>query len=271
MRIRSSLLLYLFCVLFACGLSRASDLALVGGKIYPSPTAAPIENGSIVVHDGRIVAVGSSATIKIPRDAKVIDCKGLVVTAGFWNSHVHILTPGLLHAEKLSSEQITSQLEEMLTRWGFTTVFDIASVLDNTTLIRRRIESGEAKGPRILTVGEPFWAKGGTPIYVKDFLLTNHISIPEVESSAQAAERVRQQVHDGADGIKIFAGSVEANSILIMPLDLAKVIVAEAHRAGKPVFAHPANDAGVEVALQSGVDILAHTSASGGPWPSSSV
>ena len=271
MRIRFTLLLYLFSVLFACGLSRASDLALVGGKIYRSPNEPPIENGSIVVRDGRIVAVGPSATIEIPHDAKVIDCKGLVVTAGFWNSHVHILTPGLLNAEKLSSAQIASQLEEMLTRWGCTTVFDIASVLENTNLIRRRIESGEVKGPRILTVGEPFWGKGGTPIYVKDFLQTNHISIPEVESSAQATERVRQQIHDGADGIKIFTGSVEANSILIMPLDLTKAIVAEAHRAGKPVFAHPSNEEGVEVALRSGVDILAHTTPSGGPWPPSLV
>lgn len=271
MRIRFPLLLYFVLVLFACGLSRASDLALVGGKIYPSPNQPPIENGSIVVHDGRIVAVGSSATIKIPRDAKVIDCKGLVVTAGFWNSHVHILTPGLLHAEKLSSAEIASQLEEMLTRWGFTTVFDIASVLDNTSLIRRRIGSGEVKGPRILTVGEPFWAKGGTPIYVRDFLHTNHISIPDVESGAQAAERVHRQIHDGADGIKIFTGSVEVNDILIMPLDLAKAIVGEAHRAGKPVFAHPSNQEGVEVAIQSRVDILAHTTPRGGPWTSSLV
>ena len=217
-----------------------------------------------------ILSVGPAAAIKIPPNATVIDCKGLVVTASFWNSHVHILSPGLLHAEKLSSQQITSQLEEMLTRWGFTTVFDIASVLENTNLIRHRIDAGEVKGPRILTVGEPFWAKGGTPIYVKGFLETNHITIPDVESSDQGAERVRQQIRDGADGIKIFAGSVEQNSILIMPLDLAKAIVAEAHRAGKPVFAHPSNEQGIEVSLQSGVDI-AHTTPSGGPWSSSLV
>jgi imidazolonepropionase-like amidohydrolase len=184
-------------------------VALAGAKIYPSPTEPPIENGAILIHDGRILAVGPSASIKIPPHAIVIDCKGLVVTAGFWNSHVHILTAGLLHAEKLSSEQITSQLQEMLTRWGFTTVFDIASVLKNTTLIRRRIEDGEVNGPRILTVGEPFWGKGGTPIYVRGFLEANHISIPEVESTAQARMRVRQQIRDGADGIKIFANSIE--------------------------------------------------------------
>jgi imidazolonepropionase-like amidohydrolase len=188
------------------------------------------------------------------------------VTAGFWNSHVHILTPGLLHAEKRSPEEITSQLQAMFTSWGFTTVFDIASVLQNTNLIRRRIASGEVIGPKILTVGEPFWVKGGTPVYVKGFLDANHISIPEVESTAQARGRVPQQIHEGADGIKIFANSIEQDGILTMPLDLAKAIVEEAHHAGKPVFAHVSNDQGIEVAIKSGVDILAHTTPSDDLW-----
>jgi imidazolonepropionase-like amidohydrolase len=259
-------LVLLFLALFAGTAVRASDLVLVGAKIYPSPNEPAIENGSVLVHDGRILAVGPSAAIKVPRGATIIDCKGLVVTAGFWNSHVHILTPGLLRAEKLPSSQITSQLEEMLARWGFTTVYDIASVLENTTLIRRRIESGEVKGPRILTVGEPFWGKGGTPIYAKAFLEANHIVIPEVETAGQAKERVDQQVHDGADGIKIFANSIEERSILSMPLDLAQAIVAEAHRKGKPVFAHVSNNQGIEVALQSGADILAHTTPADELW-----
>lgn len=269
MRIRSVLAILLVWTLSSGISSFCSDLALVHARIYPSPTEPPIENGAILVHAGRILAVGPTAAIKIPRHATVIDCKGLVVTAGFWNSHVHILTPGLLHAEKLPAEQITLQLQEMLTRWGFTTVFDIASVLENTTLIRRRIENGEVRGPRILTVGEPFWGKGGTPIYVKGFLEANHIFIPDVESTLQATERVRQQVRDGADGIKIFANSIEADGVLTMPLDLAKAIVAEAHRAGKPVFAHVSNDQGIEVAVQSGVDILAHTTPGDDLWSSS--
>jgi len=246
--------------------SQASDLALVGARIYLSPSEPPIESGTILVHSGQIASVGPIAEVKVPRGTTVIDCKGLVVTAGFWNSHVHILLPGLLHAENLTSAQITSQLQQMLTQWGFTTVFDIASVLRNTNLIRRRIETGEVKGPRILTVGEPFWVKGGTPIYMKEFLEANRVSIPEVESSAQAKERVRQQIRDGADGIKIFANSLESNEILTMPLDLAKVIATEAHRAGKPFFAHVSNNQGIEVAIQSGVDILAHTTPTDELW-----
>ncbi len=243
-----------------------SDLALVHAKIYPSPSEPAIEDGAVLVHKGRIVAVGPTGSVKVPHGALVIDCKGQILTAGFWNSHVHILTPDLLHAEDVSSEQLTLRIQKMLTSWGFTTIFDIASVLKNTTVIRRRIESGEVKGPRILTVGEPFWIKGGTPIYVKGFLEANHISIPEVETAGQATMRVRQQIRDGADGIKIFANSIERDGILTMPLELAQAIVSEAHGEGKPVFAHVSNNAGIEVALRSGVDILAHTTPSDDPW-----
>ena len=269
MRVRWIVAGFLVLILFSSLPGYCSDLALVNAKIYLSPSQPPIEDGAILVHDGRIIGVGPSAAIKVPRDATVVGCKGLVVTAGFWNSHVHILIPGLLHAERLSTEQITSQLQAMLTGWGFTTVFDIASVQENTTLIRRRIESGEVKGPRILTVGEPFWIK--TPVYVRQFLESNHIDIPEAGSSTQATERVRQQIHLGADGIKIFANSIEQDGILTMPLDLARAIVAEAHRAGKPVFAHVSNDQGIEVALSSGVDILAHTTPADDLWTSAFV
>jgi imidazolonepropionase-like amidohydrolase len=43
-----------------------------------------------------------------------------------------------------------------------------------------------------------------------------------------------------------------------MPLDIAKVAVEESHLNGKLVFAHPSNLAGIRVAIDSGVDVLAH-------------
>jgi imidazolonepropionase-like amidohydrolase len=251
-------------VFFGAGGSYASDLVLADAKIYASPTEPPIEHGSILIRNGRILAVGSSTDVEVPRGAKVIDCAGLIVTAGFWNSHVHILTPGLIHADKLSPEETTAQLQTMLTQWGFTTVFDIASVLTNTNLIRHRIATGETKGPRILTVGEPFWIK--TPIYVKAYLEANHVDMPEVHSTAEARERVRQQVRDGADGIKIFANSIEQGVVLTMPVEMATGIVEEAHAHGRPVFAHVSNNKGIEIALQSGVDILAHTTPADELW-----
>ena len=37
--------------------------------------------------------------------------------------------------------------------------------------------------------------------------------MPEIESKTQAEQRVRQQIHDGADAIKIFASSIERDDI----------------------------------------------------------
>lgn len=53
-----------------------SDLAFIHAKIYSSSTETAIEDGTILVHAGQIVAVGIAAKTKVPASAAVIDCKG---------------------------------------------------------------------------------------------------------------------------------------------------------------------------------------------------
>jgi imidazolonepropionase-like amidohydrolase len=48
-----------------------------------------------------------------------------------------------------------------------------------------------------------------------------------------------------------------------MPIPIVRAIVQEAHRLGKPVFAHPTDNKGLAIALEAGVDILAHTTPDG--------
>ncbi len=249
--------------------THAADLKFTHATVYTSPDQPPIRDATILIHNGKITAVGPTASIKGPHLARAVtsyDCTGMTITAGFWNSHVHILPPELLHAEHITAPALTAQLQTMFTRWGFTTVFDIASVLSNTNLIRSRIADGTVLGPRILTVGEPFWGAGGTPIYVKQYLADNHIVMPEVTSVPQAIARVDQQIKDGADGIKIFAGSIEPQGVLLLQPDIARAIVAEAHKHNRLVFSHPSSIKGVELSLDAGVDILAHVSTFEGPW-----
>jgi imidazolonepropionase-like amidohydrolase len=259
----------LFALVLLASAVHAQDTAFVGATVYPSPDADPIQNAVMVIRDGRIAAVGPRESTNIPAGARIVDCAGTFITAGFWNSHVHIFTPGLLHAGTDTAAAVDSELDAMLNRWGFTTVFDNSSVLGNTLTLRRRIDAGEVRGPRILTVGEPLWTM--TPIYVRDFLEANHIAMPLVHSPADAVAQVRDRWRRRADGIKIFTGSVQQNGVANMPVAIGRAAVQEAHRHRLPVFAHPQNLAGLEAAIDGGVDILAHTAPDSPEWTPSFV
>ena len=63
----------------------------------------------------------------------------------------------------------------------------------------------------------------------------------------------------GTDIVKLFVGSYHSpDDIIHMPVDIARAAVAEGHRHGQLVFAHPSDLEGVRVAMESGVDVLAH-------------
>src|SRR3954467_15647944 len=63
--------------------SSAQTIAITGGKVYPV-SGPPIENGTVVITNGKIAAVG--ANVAIPAGAQRIDATGKIVTPGFVNS-----------------------------------------------------------------------------------------------------------------------------------------------------------------------------------------
>lgn len=58
------------------------------------PALGVIENGRVVIEDGRIVAVGEADEIAIPGGAEVIDCEGRWVTPGLIDCHTHLVHAG---------------------------------------------------------------------------------------------------------------------------------------------------------------------------------
>jgi predicted amidohydrolase YtcJ len=89
---------------------------------------------------GTIAAVGSRASIKLPTGTETLDCSGLTITAGFWNSHVHFFERKWANAAAIPAPELGRQLRDMLTRYGFTSAFDLSSLWENTRRIydRRR-------------------------------------------------------------------------------------------------------------------------------------
>lgn len=257
---------FLLVLLIAAGLASAqqtkaslSDLALVGGKVYASPTATPIDDAVVLVHDGKILAIGKRREIAIPDSDRVIDCTGKVITAGFWNSHVHFTEDAWNNAATAPANKLEQHMQEMLTRWGFTTVFDIGSNPQNTIPLRHRVEAGEIAGPKIYTTAGVIFPENGVPVYLPPELAAQ-VKQQEAATPADAARLAKQSLAMGADGIKLFTGAIKGHGKVIpMPVDVARAASEVAHADGKPVFAHPSNHAGTDNALAAGVNVLAHT------------
>lgn len=247
----------------ACSL-RAAEVVLEGATVYPAPEVAPIADARVVIHDGRIAAVGPRTSTPAPARATVIDCSGKFVVAGFWNSHVHLIAPGLARTDAPAAE-LNPVLDEMFNRWGFTHVFDLASNLDKALRLRDRIARGELRGPHILTAGDPLWTE--PPIYVRELVATKALDAAVVTSPEEAAQRVARLAERGANGVKLFTGSMQARlAVSNMPPAVVAAASREARARQLPVFAHPQNEAGLDAAIAGGVNVLAHTIPQMGAW-----
>jgi hypothetical protein len=83
---------FLFLALGIAQPALAADTSVISAaKIYPSPYAAPVKDGVVIVRDGRITYVGKHDPAKIPKSARMSECRGGVLMAGFQNSHVHFI------------------------------------------------------------------------------------------------------------------------------------------------------------------------------------
>lgn len=83
-------------VSFFAQAAAAQTIAITGGKVY-TMTGPPIENGTVVISNGRIVSVG--ANVAIPAGAQRIDASGKWVTPGFINSSTQL---GLVEISQVS-------------------------------------------------------------------------------------------------------------------------------------------------------------------------
>jgi imidazolonepropionase-like amidohydrolase len=243
------------CFLVPAGAAFAQTLVLKGGSVYASPEATPISDAVVVTSAGAITAVGRVGEIQIPADARVIDCTGKTIVAGFWNSHVHFTGATWRNTATAPAASVTATMQEMLTGWGFTTVWDLGSNPSNSLALRRRVNSGEVLGPNIFLAGSIF-PKDGHPAY-----LPATEQLPMATTPEDAGRMARTNLQIGLDGIKLFTGVYkgEDKPVVNMEVPVAKAAVDVAHAQAKPVFAHPQNTAGIEAVIAAGVDVMAHT------------
>jgi imidazolonepropionase-like amidohydrolase len=203
---------------------------------------AIVANPVVVVVDGRFSAVGSSDQIRVPPGAGIVDLGDVTLLPGLIDGHVHLSLAGRADANAAAT---------LLA--GFTTVQDLGALDFAMLAVRDSVRAGQLRGPRIIAAGPWLGVTGG----ICDF---NGIGLQDV---AAFTSRVREAVARGVDVIKVCVtgwvndGFANPQSVEISDSALAAV-VREAHGAGRKVVAHAIGAAGVRLAVQSGVDAIAH-------------
>jgi imidazolonepropionase-like amidohydrolase len=175
----------IFCVSLAASLALArgaagQDIVISNARIIVGPGQV-IENGAVVIRNGRIATVAPGTAPAAPAGTTVIDATGMTVIAGYIDDHRHIIQArGPENVAKWMKEQAADRMRELLES-GVTTVQsggdDNAGVLE----LKRKIESGELKGPRII-------ASGSVPT-------------ARLKDEAEVRAAVDKVVKDGADSI----------------------------------------------------------------------
>jgi imidazolonepropionase-like amidohydrolase len=253
-------------LLAACG-GRVPDGAIVirAARLYAAPDRPPIDDAAILVVDGRIAATGPSAEIAARGAATFAQCDGGTVVAGFQNSHVHFTETKFAGAASKPAEELTASLDDMLNRFGFTTVVDTASNLANTVALRTRVDAGEVAGPRILTAGGALYPKNGIPIYLSDLPPDVLAALSQPANVEEALASVEVNIDGGADATKLFLMTPQGGDhYAFMQPDIALAAADETHRRGLLVLAHPTDIEGINLAIEAGVDVLVHTTIGGG-------
>ncbi len=124
MKTKSKSLLLLISAMFCMSQAVANEgtIAFVGATIIDGTDAAPLNDGVLVVTDGRIRSVGPRTAVTIPSDADVVDVSGKFIMPGLINAHGHVgATVGLNGNADYSRGNLLRQLG-LYARYGITTV-----------------------------------------------------------------------------------------------------------------------------------------------------
>ena len=188
-----------------------------------------IEQGSIVVRNGRIVSVAKDAAGAA--GVRTIDARGMTAMPGFIDAHRHIIGG---NPDQWLKEQATVRMQEFLEA-GYTTLMSGGGPVPGIIQLKARIEKGELKGPRIITSGR------ADPDLFK------------TEDEARAGVRKLAQA-----GVEIIKARIEPAA---NPQEIAMlaVVTDEARKHNLDVMVHAVSPAAMLAAVKAGARKLVHT------------
>ncbi len=225
------------------------------GKFYDGGTAAPRENVTLVVENGRARVAAEGERVDGERTYEAA-----AVTPGLINCHVHLEMNGepdtqTFYIVRNTNERVlyAAHNARLALEAGVTTVRDLGASDGIAIAVRDTIARGEHAGPTILPAGRALCMTGGHGFFLGR----------ETDGPWDARKGVREQRKAGATVIKLIAtGGVLTKGAVPGQNQLSeeemRAAVEEAHTHEMVVGAHAIGTSGINNALRAGVDSIEH-------------
>lgn len=243
------------------------------GRLIDGVSDAPRERVTLVVDGGRIRSIESGFVAASAGD-EVIDLSGVTVLPGLMDMHVHLTSEHSRRSELDSVKKgeadraydsVTYAERTLLA--GFTTVRNVGDQFNVSIALRRAIETGRVRGPRVFTSGRSIGTRGGHADARNSWGPFLYSDDPRLDTVCNGAddcrEAVRQRYQDGADSIKITAtGGVlsiaKSGTAPQFTAEELEAVVSTAHDYGMKVAAHAHGTEGIKRAVRANIDSIEH-------------
>ena len=211
-------------------------VAFVGATIIDGTDAAPLEDGVIVVTDGRIQTVGPRSDVTLPQEAEVIDVAGKYIMPGLINAHGHVgATIGLNGNGGYTRANLLRQLS-LYARYGVTAVNSLGGDFGQGFRLRDEQFNSDLNRARIYVAG----------------------SVVVGDSEEAIRNEVNRNADVGANFIKVrIDDNLGATQKISRPL--FEALVDQAHRRRLPVAVHLYYLDDAKFMLRTEADIIAHS------------
>ncbi len=209
-----------------------SSLAFTRVNVVDVESARVLPNQTVLIAGNRIQAVGSSARVKIPSGAQVVDATGKYLIPGLWDMHLHVVDP-----DTPGSPDVVLPL---LVANGVTGGRDLGAMsLDSILQLRSDIRTGQRIGPRLVVAGKLL---DGVPlVFPPDAIL--------VRTAEEGRQIVDSLAARGVDLIKPYE---------MLRREVFFAIVDQAKRRGLLLAAHVPLSVDAAEVSDAGVQTLEH-------------